>query len=106
MQLVVAGEQPVEQRRAGAADMEEAGRRGGKADDDAHGPVCKRCAAVTPSKLTPSPPSGAERVGVRWGIPERLPMPTSPSHPFGAGPSLAPLKGAEGQSKFFPLGLP
>src|SRR5437016_3116786 len=46
--------------------------------------------------ITPSPPSGAERVGVRRGIPERLPIPTSPSHAFGAGPSLSPLKGGEG----------
>ena len=30
------GEQPVEQRRARAADMQEAGGRGGEADDDAH----------------------------------------------------------------------
>src|SRR5260370_42317938 len=45
---------------------------------------------------TPSPPPGAERAGVRWGIPERLPVPTSPSHAFGAGPSLSPLKGGEG----------
>src|SRR5436853_128335 len=45
---------------------------------------------------TPSPPLGAERAGVRWGIPERLPTPTSPSHAFGAGPSLSPLKGEEG----------
>ena len=33
----------------------------------------------------PSPPpvnlmGGAERAGVRWGIPERSPRPTSPSH--------------------------
>ncbi len=33
---------------------------------------------------------------MRWGIPERLPTPTSPSHAFGAGPSLSPLKGGEG----------
>ncbi len=46
--------------------------------------------------FAPSPPLGAERVGVRWGIPERLPVPTSPSHAFGAGPSLSPLKGGEG----------
>ncbi len=42
----------------------------------------------------PLRPPGAERAGVRWGIPERLPMPTSPSR-F-AGPSLSPLKGGEG----------
>ena len=33
---VMPGEQPVEQRGAGAADMEKAGRRGGETDDDAH----------------------------------------------------------------------
>src|ERR1700724_3295567 len=43
---------------------------------------------------SPSPPPGAERAGVRWGKPERLPMPTPPSR-F-AGPSLSPLKGEEG----------
>ena len=46
--------------------------------------------------IAPSPPRGAERVGVRWGIPERLAIPTSPSDAFGAGPSLSPLKGGEG----------
>ena len=49
-----------------------------------------------PSPNSPSPPSGAERVGVRWGIPERLPTPTSPSRACGAGPSLSALKGGEG----------
>jgi len=49
---------------------------------------------------TPSPPLGAERIGVRWGIPERRPTPTSPSHACGVGPSLSPLKGGEG----FPCG--
>src|SRR3954453_8961341 len=44
---------------------------------------------------SPSPPLGAERVGVRWGIPDRLP-PTSPSHACGVGPFLSPLKGGEG----------
>src|SRR5438132_1215728 len=40
---------------------------------------------------------GAERVGVRWGIPERLPAPTSPSQSLSRlGPSLSPLKGGEG----------
>jgi hypothetical protein len=46
--------------------------------------------------VSPSPPLGAERVGVRWGIPEPLPGPTSPSHASGVGPSLSPLKGGEG----------
>jgi len=45
---------------------------------------------------SPSPPPGAERFGVRWGIPGRSSAPTSPSHAFGAGPSLSPLKGGEG----------
>ena len=35
---------------------------------------------------------------MRWGIPERSPTPTSPSHAFGAGPSLSPLKGGEGKT--------
>src|SRR5438067_304945 len=40
---------------------------------------------------TPSPPLGAERAGVRWGIPERSPVtPTSPSHRSAMGPSLPP----------------
>jgi protein ImuB len=47
---------------------------------------------------SPSLPPGAERAGVRWGIPERLPTPTSPSHRFAMGPSLSPLKGGEGFS--------
>src|SRR5690349_13862411 len=34
--LVMAREEPVEQRGAGAADMQKPGRRGGKTDDDAH----------------------------------------------------------------------
>ena len=49
---------------------------------------------------TPSPPPGAERVGVRWGIPEC--SPTSPPHPpiAGAmGPSLSSLRGGEGFSR-------
>ena len=46
--------------------------------------------------FAPSPPPGAERVGVRWGIPERLPTPTSPSHCCAMGPSLSPLEGGEG----------
>src|SRR6266851_5320824 len=45
---------------------------------------------------TLSPPLGAERAGVRWGIPERSPTPTSPSQRFALGPSLSPLKGGEG----------
>ena len=55
-----------------------------------------------PRRLTsPSPPLGAERVGVRWGgMPERRPRPTSPSHGSAVGPSLSPLKGGEG----FPSG--
>src|SRR6476469_3279529 len=34
---MVLGEQPVEERGAGAADMEVAGRRGGEAGNDGHG---------------------------------------------------------------------
>ena len=49
-----------------------------------------------PRAEVPSPPPGAERVGVRWGTPERLPMPTSPSRRCAPGPSLSPLKGGEG----------
>src|SRR5438105_15795426 len=45
---------------------------------------------------TPSPPPGAERAGVRWGIPERSPVPTSPSHRSAMGPSLSALRGGEG----------
>jgi precorrin-8X/cobalt-precorrin-8 methylmutase len=48
-------------------------------------------------RVTPSPPQGAERVGVRWGIPERLPKPTSPSRRSATGASLSPLKGGEGK---------
>jgi hypothetical protein len=59
------------------------------------------CGDKRPASL-PSPRRGArglsapraERAGVRWGNPERLPKPTSPSR-F-AGPSLSPLKGEEG----------
>jgi cytochrome c oxidase assembly protein subunit 15 len=47
-------------------------------------------------RYPPSPPRGVERVGVRRGIPERSPTPTSPSHTFGVGPSLSPLQGGEG----------
>ncbi len=35
---------------------------------------------------------------MRWGIPERWPIPTSPSHRSATGPSLSPLKGGEGKS--------
>src|SRR5205823_4495687 len=48
------------------------------------------------ASYAPSPPPGAERAGVRWGMPERSPTPTSPSRACGAGPSLSPLKGGEG----------
>src|SRR5205814_8073064 len=37
---------------------------------------------------TPSPPLGAERAGVRWGIPERLPI--SPPHPPSASRRAPP----------------
>jgi hypothetical protein len=33
---------------------------------------------------------GAERVGVRWGIPERSPTPTSPTRRWRAGHPLPP----------------
>src|SRR5439155_12118431 len=45
---------------------------------------------------TPSPPSGAERAGVRWGIPERASRPTSPSQRHALGPSLSPPEGRRG----------
>jgi len=45
---------------------------------------------------SPSPPPGAERVGVRWGILERHPTPTSPSHRSAMGPSLSPPEGRRG----------
>ncbi len=45
---------------------------------------------------SPSPPRGAERVGVRWRIPECRPIPTSPSQRCALGPSLSSLKGGEG----------
>src|SRR5205823_440744 len=41
--LVVARIEPVEQRGAGAADMEKPGRGGGETDDDTHGALCKPC---------------------------------------------------------------
>src|SRR5712671_4504969 len=56
---------------------------------------------VTGRSIAPSPPLGAERVGVRWGIPECAARPTSPSHRSAMGPSLSPLKGGEGPSSFF-----
>src|SRR5205823_2725129 len=37
-------------------------------------------------RQSPSPPPGAERVRVRWGIPERSSIPTSPSHRWRDGP--------------------
>src|SRR5207248_11062280 len=37
-----------------------------------------------------------ERGGGGWGIPERSPIPTSPSQRSALGPSLSPLKGGEG----------
>src|SRR5207249_5069313 len=50
--------------------------------------ICISLERQTGAASPPSPPRGAERAGVRWGIPERLPAPTSPSRAFGAGPSL------------------
>src|SRR6202043_3933304 len=48
--------------------------------------------------ISPSPPSGAERAGVRWGIPGRSPTPTSPSPPPPArGPPPPPPPGAPPQ---------
>src|SRR5204862_1579955 len=41
----------------------------------------------------PSPPLGAERVGVRWGIPERSPLATSPPERVALGPPPSPLPG-------------
>jgi hypothetical protein len=46
---------------------------------------------------SPSPPPGAERAGVRWGIPERLPAPTSPSAL--RGPLPLPPEGRRGASQ-------
>jgi len=58
---------------------------------------CWKRAAIDPLE-SPSPPPGAERVGVRWGIPERSPIPTSPSQRCALGPTLSALKGGEGIS--------
>src|SRR6185312_5023606 len=44
-----------------------------------------------------SAPGGGEG-GVRWGMPESPPAPTSPSQRSAPGPSLSPLKGGEGKS--------
>src|SRR6266540_3748229 len=52
--------------------------------------------STEPAAASPSLPLGAERVGVRWGMPERLPVPTSPSHRCAMGPSLSALGGGEG----------
>jgi crotonobetainyl-CoA:carnitine CoA-transferase CaiB-like acyl-CoA transferase len=52
---------------------------------------------------TPSPSPGAERVGVRSGIPEGRPRPTSPSQRSAPGLSLSLLKGGEGNSSALPL---
>src|SRR5205823_8632072 len=58
----------------------------------------KWCHRARAHDASPSPLWGAEGVGVRWGMPERSPMPASPSRACGAGPSLSPLKGGEGLS--------
>src|SRR6266568_7234124 len=55
MALVVAREEPVEQRRAGAPDMEEAGRRGSKADDDAHGRYVSAAPRLRHPRFIPRP---------------------------------------------------
>jgi hypothetical protein len=52
--------------------------------------------------ISPSPPSGAERVGVRWGLPllqTTVTQPTSPSPSLKAmGPlPLPPQAGGEGK---------
>ena len=87
--------------------------------------LCESLSAQFPASL-PSPHRGArgpcrlplrpraERAGVRWGHPERLPKPTSPSRPSrrtracacrvahlrcARGPSLSPLKGGEGLAR-------
>src|SRR6266481_1193924 len=59
--------------------------------------TCQTIHAVRPVTylLSPRRPGG-EGVGVGGAtVPDRAP-PTSPSHAFGAGPSLSPLKGGEG----------
>jgi precorrin-8X/cobalt-precorrin-8 methylmutase len=50
--------------------------------------------APRPRRVTPSPPSGAERAGVRWGLPERSLSPTS--RRVALGPSCSPLRGGAG----------
>ena len=50
-------------------------------------------------------PPGAERVGVRWGMPKRSSTPTSPSQRSALGPSLSPLKGGEGKEALVCRGL-
>src|SRR3954447_24102716 len=71
--------------------------------------ACTYCGYLERKRKWPLPlrPWGAERVGVRWGLPGRRP-PTSPSHagacpraalcadPWGVGPFLSPLKRGEG----------
>src|SRR5258707_12743718 len=52
--------EPVEERGAGAADMKEAGRRGGEADDDGHGGNAGqrsggRCVAYRPRGVMAAP---------------------------------------------------
>jgi hypothetical protein len=39
---------------------------------------------------------------VRWGIPQRLPIPTSPSYRFALGPSLSALQGGFAQEFVIP----
>src|SRR5437762_4401149 len=48
------------------------------------------------ASTSPSPPLGAERVGVRWGICGAAHL-TFPS--LRDGPSLSPLKGGEGEAR-------
>jgi protein ImuB len=65
---------------------------------EAHESHIPERASIYVAMDTPSPPPGAERVGVRRGIAERSSRPTSPSHRCAMGPSLSPLKGGEGLS--------